>query len=641
MTTGTHVHGVRVLGDGVPYLDGAEDRLYDIVASSPDRSSRSDALASHITDWPSRYHLSRLRSNLLLPLRISEGTRVLDVGCGTGVLSRSLAERGAEVTGVEGSLARARVAAARTSGQPNAEVICGSLEEYTTEGHQEEFDIVLLCGVLEYSVSMLGGEGGPARMLEQVRSLLKPDGALVIAIENQIGLKYLLWYPEDHRSLPWIGLDGYRSGRNPAKTWTRKALSELLAGSGLGAQQWLFPYPDYKMPTVVAHSDLFSSAEGANLAGLFIRNPVQDYAHGSMLTADPLTAFGVMLSAGLAMDTANSFLVVAGRDGSDPSRTLEDGLLWLSSGERSSELMDRRVLRRTPNGFSLSPLSDRAEVHLPPLVSGRSDVPVVLGSNLEDEIVAQASGATSPDDLRPILTEWWEAARHQLRQEGQGACRFDVVPRNFIRTHDGQLAFIDHEWSWAEDVPDAWPLLRSLWFLFLQRLWPSGSTAGISWSVSLGDAVLAIAKVIDPRVGEGDLDEAVRLEAELQSRVQGIEASQESAGLRSLLGRPLTALAQQPSMAQVFERPIISQEQAQDREEAARLKELAVQDDLLGTKAEVSAMARRLDEAQARIAWLQGRQGVNPKNSLRRVKGRLKSRGKSEVKRVLSAIKNA
>ena len=41
----------------ITWRDGAEDRMKSIFLSSDDRSSASDFLASHITDWPSRYHL--------------------------------------------------------------------------------------------------------------------------------------------------------------------------------------------------------------------------------------------------------------------------------------------------------------------------------------------------------------------------------------------------------------------------------------------------------------------------------------------------------------------------------------------------------------------------------------------------------
>ena len=82
--------GVRLLGEALPYADGAEARLLDVVRAASDRRAGSDELFRSVEDWPTRYHLSRLRANLLRPLVVGEGLRVLDVGAGTGALSRWL-----------------------------------------------------------------------------------------------------------------------------------------------------------------------------------------------------------------------------------------------------------------------------------------------------------------------------------------------------------------------------------------------------------------------------------------------------------------------------------------------------------------------------------------------------------------------
>ena len=83
------------------WRDGSEDRIAGILRAATDRSSGSDELAAHIDDWPTRYHLDRRRTNLLRPLLVGSGMRVLDVGAGTGVNSRFLAEAGADVVAVE------------------------------------------------------------------------------------------------------------------------------------------------------------------------------------------------------------------------------------------------------------------------------------------------------------------------------------------------------------------------------------------------------------------------------------------------------------------------------------------------------------------------------------------------------------
>ena len=59
------------------WRDGAETRLESILRTTTDLSTASDDLAGQIDDWPTRYHLDRRRTNLLRPLHLGPGVRVL------------------------------------------------------------------------------------------------------------------------------------------------------------------------------------------------------------------------------------------------------------------------------------------------------------------------------------------------------------------------------------------------------------------------------------------------------------------------------------------------------------------------------------------------------------------------------------
>ena len=102
----------RPLGADRRWRDGSEDAVIGILRGATDRSSASDELAAHISDWPTRYHFGRARTNLLQPLDLTGGLRVLDVGAGTGVMSRFAAEQGASVVAVEGDARHCRANAA-------------------------------------------------------------------------------------------------------------------------------------------------------------------------------------------------------------------------------------------------------------------------------------------------------------------------------------------------------------------------------------------------------------------------------------------------------------------------------------------------------------------------------------------------
>ena len=291
------------------YSEGAEAerRLLDIVESISDRSTFSDEYLERIVDWSTRYHFSRARHCLLRPLDIGPGERVLELGCGTGAITRYLGETGAQVTAVEGSLARARVAAARCHDLPNVTVIADDLQAVDVEGR---YDWVTLIGVLEYAGAYSRAEEPWLAYLAAAMRHLKPGGRIVIAIENQLGLKYFNGCGEDHLGKPFVGIQDLYAPTGGVRTFGRKALGQVLERAGLTQQQWLYPYPDYKVPSVVL-SDAALAHPDFNSADLLLRSFSEDYGGNDLRLFDEALVNRLLDDNGVLADFSNSFLVVA------------------------------------------------------------------------------------------------------------------------------------------------------------------------------------------------------------------------------------------------------------------------------------------------------------------------------------------
>lgn len=596
--------GIRVLGDPLDYEDGAEDELLEIMLTTDDRSAGSDELARRISDWPTLYHLSRRRANLLRPFKMVPGMRVLDVGAGTGAMSRALGDAGCEVVALEGSIERARVAAARCAGLGNVEVCCGDLASLPGEG---EFDAVLLIGVLEYSGSAAGGAGGPQGMLERAVSHLKPDGVLVLAIENKIGLKYLLGYREDHLGEAFAGVEGYRC-EGGIRTWARRELADLVEGAGLMRQRWLFPFPDYKLPVTVLSERAYSGKgepdSAVDFVDQWVRSPVRDHANPPLLLCDDRSAHRTFLEAGLGPDVANSFLVVASRDADRLDEFVEPGVVAWRFGEDRSRLWarDTEVREGSDGNWTVVrrksyPDEGRAErgwlaqhdADPTPYLRGRT-----LEQDLLDAIVEHDLDEASAllDGWRRLLDEVETKAVDRDPVEAHPflpaasvrmlpASHLDVAFDNIVVQDDGSLVLVDNEWELPEGVDRPMVEVRALWSL-AQKLVLGGQEHPWSAEVTVDEMCIQLG-ALSGRLIDIDLLERWRAaEALLQAKVSGDPAERTAASLvdAGRTSRATSAVARAlPWTAQ--------------RREVARVR------------VELAAVRAQLDEAEQRVADLE------------------------------------
>ena len=111
--------------------------------------------------------------------------RVLDIGCGPGLMTEALVERGGEVWGVdflEPALAWARAEAEKASWGDRAHYVAGDAQALPFAA--ATFDTVIAMGVLEYLSDAY-------RFVAEVRRVLRPGGVLVISVPSRISPYHL------------------------------------------------------------------------------------------------------------------------------------------------------------------------------------------------------------------------------------------------------------------------------------------------------------------------------------------------------------------------------------------------------------------------------------------------------------------
>ena len=288
------------------YTDGEkiEKRIYYKIKNSKDLSIFSRELISNINDWPSEYHFSPLRHNLLRHYNFKQTDNVLELGCGCGAITRQLGESKANVTSIEGSLFRAKCAAERCRDLANVKVYCSNFQDILLT---PEYDYVTLIGVLEYSSVFFVGDKPFNQCIEIAKSALKKNGKLIIAIENRLGLKYFLGYSEDHTGMPYSGLQDFYQ-KNTAYTFGKSEITDLLAQNGFVNINFAYPFPDYKLPITVIFESAFIS-NGFSPSNLISATNSRDYSRPYKHLPLEYFFWKQLEKNNLISDLSNSFLI--------------------------------------------------------------------------------------------------------------------------------------------------------------------------------------------------------------------------------------------------------------------------------------------------------------------------------------------
>ncbi len=540
---------IRLLGANRSYADGAEENVLSALDRVADHSDGSDELYSHAVDWPTTYHFSPRRSNILRPFEINKNHRVLEIGAGTGAITRYLGERGAEVTALEGESLRAQAIAARCSDLANVEVISGSLFDFEDPSG---FDLVVIIGVLEYAGPAIADRGPQLDFLRHACSLLRPDGTLILAIENQIGLKYLLGYSEDHLNQPWAGVEGYPG--NPAIcTVPRATLGSLLDKSGLTAQRWYYPYPDYKLPRTILSENAFDLPTSKEIVDQLVGRPIMDLANPPTLFCDDRACHRVFLDAGLGAEVANSFLVAAARrDTALDGITDNSSIAWHFSSDRLKRWRRFQTVRRTDGDLRLTaePTYPEASTIAPSWLrhNPTKDDEFVVGRTLEQQAL-ESSRNLDPDSLAMVIQRWNAVLAENETTSFEGGDEdvpfaprpgraglpsefFDASLSNFVDSGD-TLVFIDREWCPGSLVDATLTRVRTLWY-FAIDLVVSGVAHPFGAHTSVDDLAIKLAASTGLEIDRGLIEDFIADEARIQELVTGRSAQRIGADLRNL-----------------------------------------------------------------------------------------------------------
>lgn len=467
------------------YSDGdVENEVIKMIAANSD-TDYEEAISNNYS-WPVFYHLTRIRQNLLNWYPFKEQSDVLEIGCGMGAITELLCKKCNSVTAVELSKRRATATYLRCREYDNLEIIVGNLNDIQ---FNKKYDYITLIGVLEYQNNFTSSSNPFRDFLSKIKQLLKPNGKLIIAIENKYGLKYWCGAPEDHSGIPYDGINNYVYS-NVARTFSKKQLERLVKSVGFSNTYFYYPLPDYKMPQVV-YSEDYLPKNGS------IDNWIPYYEpNGNSMISDEEHIYGDLVDNDVFEFFANSFMVECSADDenigqiqyavSSPFRNKEYNMITVYSRDKGyykiADSNSINALKATDNnhkilqkkGILVSETNIKENVMYTRDIPGTSLTEVLLKEYADknenkvykifDKIYQDIIRSSEESDrLNPIFNSSAEMKLSALGTDDKILKNIyvDMIHKNCFVQGNGDYIWIDQEWC-LNDIPASFGLYYNI-----------------------------------------------------------------------------------------------------------------------------------------------------------------------------------
>ena len=154
-----------------------------------DEVNKFDELAAKWWDKDGEFRplhqINPLRVDFIEERSSMKGKKVLDVGCGGGILAEALNELGANVTGIDASENTIGVAKSHSRSIGSDVIyIQNTIEEFISSHPNEKFDVITCLEMLEHVPS-------PNEIIKSCSNLLKDDGNIFFSTINRNPRSYL------------------------------------------------------------------------------------------------------------------------------------------------------------------------------------------------------------------------------------------------------------------------------------------------------------------------------------------------------------------------------------------------------------------------------------------------------------------
>lgn len=494
------------------------------------RNGTSEQLLRGSNQWAILYHISDIRENILEWYPFDANASLLEIGSGCGALTGLFSRKVKRVTCIELSEKRSLINAERNKEKENIEIKIGNFEEIELD---EKYDYITLVGVWEYAGLYVSGGEPYTSMLEKIKEYLKPDGKIIVAIENKMGMKYFNGALEDHTAKMYSSINDY-VGEKKVRTFSKPEIEKILSKVGIEDVTFYYPASDYKLPDVIYSDHMLPQAGD-------LRYYKKDYADCRIYNFYDAVAFDQVCVDSIFDYFSNSFLFICGEKEAAVQFACYNRLRKKQYRMKTSIINDsdgRKVIKTALNEEAFNHIAalqrneEKWNGILPgieyvhgEIVNGQYQTPYIDGMNLDvyfyqyrhsaETMIVQLKGLIHkyllPEEEQRnsfVQTKEFESVFGCEAPEGEyslSVTNVDLIFSNFKIDQTGSLVNFDYEWIFEFPIPYEYVLWRAVYQLydkFAVYLLPQMTKEAFVIKAGIKEKNLPIYKKMEKKFGE-------------------------------------------------------------------------------------------------------------------------------------------
>jgi len=269
----------------------------EFIGSYIDEYFDSDKISKSENSRELAYNFSATRENILNWYPFKKEDEVLEIGSDFGVLTKKLCMMTKNVTTVENSKYKAEKISMICKQHENLEIIVGDLTDIV---FTKKFDYIVMIGSFEKAIDYYNVENQYKGILIKLRQLIKKNGKILIATNNQFSLKYFAGGRESLTNREYESLNGYNKSKY--RSFGKGELIKLFNETEFLFHKFYYPLPDYKLPNII-----FSEEYLPNEKNIVRYNPY--YLDEEIINYSEITAYKEIIKNDMFDFFANSYFI--------------------------------------------------------------------------------------------------------------------------------------------------------------------------------------------------------------------------------------------------------------------------------------------------------------------------------------------